>query len=396
MSNKQIYKISDKNSLIREQLGLSIYVEKPDLSFKSVREYERTKHVHRLHPYLGKFIPQLVEYFLKRYFRPGQIILDPFMGSGTTLIEANILGMPSIGIDVSEFNCLIAKVKTEKYDIPLLEKEIKDILERTKQFATQLRTSQDIRRLKTESEYLNNWFAPLALQEILFYKSLIPNYRYQDVLKIILSRSARSTRLIPHYDLARPKKPVREPYYCHKHSQVCKPVEECLKFLIRYSYDTIERIKEFSKIRKNIKIEIFHSDSRDIKKLPKNIDGVFTSPPYVGLIDYHDQHRYAYELFGFKNNAQKEIGAAFLGQDEKAKEKYEEDITKSLTNICHYLKKMALIFIVANDKFNLYPEIARKSNLRMVEVFERPVLKRTERTNGIYYENVFLLRKDSS
>jgi len=40
---------------------------KIDLSFRNVPEYERTKHVHRLHPYLGKFIPQLAEFFLKKY-----------------------------------------------------------------------------------------------------------------------------------------------------------------------------------------------------------------------------------------------------------------------------------------------------------------------------------------
>ena len=99
-----------------------------DLSFANVREYERTKHVHRLHPYLGKFIPQLVEVFLKYYFRKGDWILDPFLGSGTTLIEANVLGMPSAGIEISHFNCLIAEIKTKKYDIPLVENEIKDSL----------------------------------------------------------------------------------------------------------------------------------------------------------------------------------------------------------------------------------------------------------------------------
>jgi len=72
-----------------------------DLSFANVREYERTKHVHRLHPYLGKFIPQLAEVFLRHYFKKGNFILDPFLGSGTTLIEANVLGMPSLGIEIS-------------------------------------------------------------------------------------------------------------------------------------------------------------------------------------------------------------------------------------------------------------------------------------------------------
>ncbi|HEY0461908.1 MAG TPA: DNA methyltransferase [Pyrinomonadaceae bacterium] len=66
------------------------------LSFDQYKESETTKHVHRLHPYKGKFIPQLVEYFLdehtdkfktETFFRKGDIVLDPFCGSGTTLVQ---------------------------------------------------------------------------------------------------------------------------------------------------------------------------------------------------------------------------------------------------------------------------------------------------------------------
>ncbi|MCD6086153.1 site-specific DNA-methyltransferase, partial [bacterium] len=168
-----------------------------DLSFANVREYERTKHVHRLHPYLGKFIPQLVEVFLKHYFKKGDWILDPFLGSGTTLIEANVLGMHSVGIEISEFNCLIAKVKTQKYDIPLLEKEIKDILFKTKEYSNWLSKGQaqltflqdSFKKYKTDSKYLNTWLSDRALQEVLFYREQMKNYKYQDVLKIILSRA---------------------------------------------------------------------------------------------------------------------------------------------------------------------------------------------------------------
>ena len=70
-----------------------------DLSFANVPEFQRTKHVHRLHPYLGKFIPQLVEVFLRKFFHPGQIILDPFAGSGTTLVEANLLNCYLLGLN---------------------------------------------------------------------------------------------------------------------------------------------------------------------------------------------------------------------------------------------------------------------------------------------------------
>ena len=56
-------------------------------SEQELPERERTKHVHRLHPYLGKFVPQLVEALLGRYVRPGGRVLDPFAGSGTTLVQ---------------------------------------------------------------------------------------------------------------------------------------------------------------------------------------------------------------------------------------------------------------------------------------------------------------------
>jgi DNA modification methylase len=67
---------------------------------------------------------QLVEWFLKRYFKPGNWILDPFMGSGTTLVQANELGMASLGIDISEFNGFIARVKLMKYNFSLLGQQL--------------------------------------------------------------------------------------------------------------------------------------------------------------------------------------------------------------------------------------------------------------------------------
>src|SRR3989337_1712074 len=66
---------------------------------RDLPEKVRTKHVHRLHPYLGKFIPQLVEIFLRKFFSHGQTVLDPFCGSGTTLVQANELGINSVGCD---------------------------------------------------------------------------------------------------------------------------------------------------------------------------------------------------------------------------------------------------------------------------------------------------------
>ena len=77
--------------------------------------------MHGLHPYLGKYVPQLVEIFLARYFRPGQRVYDPFVGSGTTLVEANVFGADAVGCDISSFNCLLSRVKTMPYALGALE-----------------------------------------------------------------------------------------------------------------------------------------------------------------------------------------------------------------------------------------------------------------------------------
>ncbi|PXF56378.1 MAG: hypothetical protein C4B59_16995 [Candidatus Methanogaster sp.] len=140
---------------------------------KDLPERERTKHVHRLHPYLGKFIPQLVEIFLRKYFTSGQIVLDPFCGSGTTLVQANELGINAVGCDVSSFNVLLCRVKTARYDLTRARREVLDILERVR-LATQLDANQltlwpvesTLPELSNvDNEYLREWFAPQALHE---------------------------------------------------------------------------------------------------------------------------------------------------------------------------------------------------------------------------------------
>jgi len=107
------------------------------LSFDNLREKDTTKHVHRLHPYKGKYIPQLVEYFIDThtddfkkevYFKAGDIILDPFLGSGTTIIQSLEMGVHSVGIDVSEFNCMISSCKTARYDNVYLQNAIRKML----------------------------------------------------------------------------------------------------------------------------------------------------------------------------------------------------------------------------------------------------------------------------
>lgn len=356
---------------------------------RDLPEYQRTKHVHRLHPYLGKFIPQLVEIFLRKY-RP-TLVYDPFVGSGTTVVEANALGIDSIGTDVSAFNILLSKVKTDDYDIPTLEEEIYGILNRLDTYKSKFSEDEKINKpSSTKNEYIQKWFAPNTQKELLCYLRLIKDYSYQDLLKIVLSRSARSARLVTHYDLDFPKEPQVNPYHCYKHDRICQPVEEAYKFLSRYSIDTLRRVKEFSKIKTKAKVKLNHADSREVE-LPKGIDMVFTSPPYIGLIDYHEQHKYAYELLGLKNNETKEIGPAKSGQSEQAKHAYIKGINEVILHTRDYMANNALALIVVSDKYGLYnpADVGFKEIGRV----ERHVNRRTGRREGAFYESILIWQK---
>src|SRR5918912_4288948 len=121
-----------------------------DLSWSEseLPERERTKHVHRLHPYLGKFIPQLVEVVLDRYFAPGQRVLDPFAGSGTTLVQALESGLDATGADIAAFNCLLMEVKTRRYNPFVLERELRAACARIGQTTEQ-----------RPRAYLRDWYA---------------------------------------------------------------------------------------------------------------------------------------------------------------------------------------------------------------------------------------------
>lgn len=445
------------------------------LSFEQYKESETTKHVHRLHPYKGKFIPQLVEYFLDShtdsfkqeiFFNKEDIVLDPFCGSGTTLVQANELGLHAIGIDISAFNTMISNCKILKYDLIDVKKELDHITFELKKFLSKTKTTDfeeeltqalndfnneffptpdykfkirngmvDEERYGAEKEkeflpiymglikkyniklkqqedktFIDKWYLRSVREEIEFVFDLvkkIKNTKTKKVVSLILSRTIRSCRATTHSDLATLKEPVTTTYYCSKHGKICKPLFSILKWWQTYSNDTIKRLSQFDKLRTNTYQICLTGDSRIIdltselnKKHPalaelvdkKKAKGIFSSPPYVGLIDYHEQHAYAYDLFGFERKDDLEIGPLYKGQGKEARDSYVEGISQVLLNCKKYLDNDYNVFLVANDKYNLYPIIAEKAGMKIVNQFKRPVLNRTEKDKGAYSEIIFHLK----
>jgi len=356
--------------------------------------HERTRHVHRLHPFLGKYIPQLAEIFLRKYFKAGQTVADPFAGSGTTLVQANELGIHSVGYDISVFNVLLCRAKTARYDLEQMEAEVLEILQRVRD-ATQTDEGLAVlgKRDEAEDKYLWQWFAPNARRELLTYRHFLNtgNCHYADLLGVILSRSARSARLIPHFEWDAPKHPQVEPYFCFKHSRICQPPTQAYNFLERYSRDAIRRIKAFAPLRSSATVEIHHADSRNVDFPP--IDGVITSPPYLGLIDYHQQHTFASHLLGLQDLRTQEIGAASEGKSQKALHAYKEGMTTVFRRAAAAMPSGGHLIVVAADKAGIYPEIAKEVGVETEAVLQRQVNRRVRHHANAFSESVLIWRK---
>jgi hypothetical protein len=257
------------------------------------------------------------------------------------------------------------------------------------------------------TKFLDKWYIKNVRQEIDFaFEQIkkIKNVNNKKILAIILSRTIRSCRATTHSDLATLKEPQITTYYCWKHKKICKPLFSIKAWFDRYAIDTINRLKIFAKLKTNSHYAIIQTDSRtvdifkevekrnkqfaDILKKQK-IQGIFSSPPYVGQIDYHEQHAYAYDLFGFKRQDELEIGPLCKGQGVEARASYVDGIANVLQNCRKYLADDFNVFLVANDKFNLYPTIAERAGMKIVNQFKRPVLNRTERDKSPYSEIIF-------
>ncbi len=474
---KEYYDSYDKEKQWKKKLGEDLNWL---LSFVEYKESERTKHVHRLHPYKGKFIPQLVEYFLdshtdefkqQTYFHKGDIVLDPFCGSGTALVQANELGMHAIGVDISAFNAMISNAKLEKHNIPQLREAIQKItlslknFQKTKnniafeehllselaKFNYKYFPSPEYKRKVRKGEineqeytkdkeqeflsiyydlvekykikikqdknnsFLDKWFLFPVREEIDFVSkelNKVVNKDIKKILAIIFSRTVRSCRATTHADLATLKEPVTTTYYCKKHGKVCKPIFSLKGWWQRYTLDTLNRLKEFDRLRTETFQICLTGDSRTIdiyerikKKNPdfaelllrQKIKGIFSSPPYVGLIDYHEQHAYSYEIFGFDRKDELEIGPRFKGQGKEARDSYIRGIADVLKNCKKYLHGDYDIFLVANDKFDFYQDIAQLAEMKIVNQFKRPVLNRVEKDrSNAYAEIIFHLKGDEN
>ena len=198
---------------------------------------------------------------LERYVAPGGRVLDPFAGSGTTLVQALESGRDATGVDIAAFNALLMRVKTARYNLFALEHDLRDACARLELL------EPDAGGVAGAGAYLQRWYAPRAVSELLALPHAHPPVRARRTsLRVVLARAARSARRTTHFDLDFPRAPQRGPYWCHKHKRECRPVDRAEHFLRRYALDTVARVKAFARVRaKGRSATVLHGDARELE-----------------------------------------------------------------------------------------------------------------------------------
>ena len=241
--------------------------------------------------------------------------------------------------------------------------------------------------------FVRDWFAPQAAAELLHFRSLVPEYASQDVLRVVLARAARSARLTTHFDLDFPRAPQQGEYWCHKHRRTCRPVESAGKFLTplprrhgRPDRGVRGGARPTSRRRRPPRRRARARARRPVRRRD-----------HVAALPGPDRLPRAAPL-RLRAARRSTTGASASSAPPRAgRARRRSRSTSPGSRPCLRASKAALrrgapVCIVVNDRRELYPEILERAGLRLDERLERHVNRRTGRRAGEYFESILICR----
>ncbi len=234
-----------------------------------------TEFTHGFHKYPAKFIPQIPRWALNRYLKDiKSLVLDPFCGSGTTIIETLLHGHSGFGVDVDPLSVLISKVKTTPLDIEELNKEVTKLENNL--------LNKDLPIFKPACETIEHWFKKEYIPVLSKIRDTIDKIENRDIKDLFLICFSSILRKVSNADDQSQKAYV-------SHTKI-KDAEHPLPIFLNQIKYYQERITQFSNsIDENVKSKVKHGSCiNDLPLLTENklFDLAITSPPYIKAIDY--------------------------------------------------------------------------------------------------------------
>ncbi len=336
---------------------------------------------HKIHSYPARFIPQIPKTFIKLFTKKGDTVLDPFMGGGTTLVEALLNKRNGIGIDFNPLAHLIANLKTDLLDSFNFE-NIKYNIETQEVSMNEINQLKDKLPKRKEKEYFHDDLLKRIVQ-IRKSSKLFSNPIICRLLDVSLSSAIFSL-----IDQNGRKKEIVKWSADRFYKLFLKNIRLFAKELIHLK-NKVGNDKS--------KIEVIKGDSRKLNYIEnKSVDLIVTSPPYVNALDYYRIHQYNMAVLDldiklFKDN---EIGghSHFINNRFRLLSEYLGDMGRTIIEMNRVLKRNKICVIVVGnssleyeliESHKFFSQLGEKMGFKIITSINRNIDKTKKHHSNI-------------
>jgi site-specific DNA-methyltransferase (cytosine-N4-specific) len=363
-----------------------------------------TQHLtHNIHRYSGKFIPQIARRAISLLTAPGELVVDPYCGSGTTLVESVMLGRKALGIDLNPLAALISGTKVT----PLSSREVNDLQEELKcalglsnseeevpLSANSLKRSQrwSQRVVATKDPWFRKWFQPRVLSDLIAIDKAvrsIKDVRKQNVARVafsdILRKSSNAHSGYPNvmFDKNVPKR--------------SSPLNTFLRALGRVC-EMVVSLEKTSACWEDAHVVV--GDATALPVADSSVDAIVSHPPYIGSIPYAEYGALSLKWLGVDP---KKLDQGLTGGNRQSfdvVERFRDGYRSMLTESMRILRPGRHIFLMVGDPVvrgkmidlsMITVELAEKAGLVLVARAERAGINR--RANKMGAEHLLFFKK---